>query len=634
MGSNKQTMKFKTETKQLLDLMIHSLYSNKEVFLRELISNASDALDKLRFELITDSSLAPKGFEGEIRLTVDTDARTLTISDNGIGMTRDEVESDIGTIARSGTQELQRALKESKAKGSPAELIGQFGVGFYSCFMAADKVSVITKKAGEETATVWEYSGGGEYTLEEGTRDAQGTDVILHLKPADPDNDLEDFTSEWAIKKVVKKYSDFVRYPIVMPVSRQSEEDGEKKTTVKDETLNSMKAIWRRSDNDVTDEERAEFYKHISHDWTEPLAHVSMKAEGRLEYQVLLFIPSHAPFDLFSQSYKSGLQLYVKNVKIMDHLEDLLPVNLRFLKGVVDAQDLPLNVSREILQNNRHIATIRQALTKKVLDTFKTMKEKDLDKYNKLWKQFGAVIKEGVALDPSNKDRLLPVLMFQSSADSEKLTSLDEYVERMKDDQEAIYYLSGEARNVVEQSPHLEAFAQKGYEVLFFTDTVDEFMVDAIGEFKGKKLKSVGKGEIDLNQEEDKEKLKEQGKTFDDFTKALQKELDEHIKEVRLTNRLTNSPACLVGSEGDVSPHIERLMRANKMDLPVQKRVLEINPDHEVITSLKAKFDVNPSSDVLADYAKLLHGQALLAESSPLPDPVKFAELVAKLMAR
>ncbi|NLN62920.1 MAG: molecular chaperone HtpG [Myxococcales bacterium] len=630
--TEKQTMHFETETQQLLELMIHSLYSNKEVFLRELISNASDALDKLRFAAVADPTLMPDGFEGEIRLIPDADARTLTIVDNGIGMSREDVVANIGTIARSGTQELMKSLAQNKAEGAPTELIGQFGVGFYSCFMAADKVTLTTRKAGEAGATIWEYGGGDQYEIRNGERDTAGTTIVMHLKAADADNGLEDFTQEWVLRRIVKKYSDFVRYPIKLKVSREEGEEGDKKTVVSNETLNSMKAIWRQSDKDVTDEERAEFYKHIAHDWTAPLAHIHMSAEGRTEYKALMFVPSHAPWDLFSAQYKRGLQLYVRNVKIMDHCEDLLPDWLRFLRGVVDAQDLPLNVSREILQNDRQIATIRNALAKKSIDVFKGLKDKDEAKYLELYKEFGPLLKEGVANDPTHRDKLLPLLLFASSNDPEKSTTLAEYVTRMKPEQNEIYYLAGEARDVVAHSPHLEAFLKKGFEVLFFVDPIDEFMVESIPEFEGKALKSVGKGEVALGTDEDKKNLEAQQESFADLVAALQKELDADIKEVRVSNRLTESPVCLVSDEHNMSPHIERLMRQNKMKVPTHKRILELNPDHPVIAKIKADFEADKDSADISETAALLYGQALLLESSPLPDPVAFARRVAKLM--
>ncbi len=632
MTVQKKSMKFEAETKQLLEIMINSLYTEKEVFLRELISNASDALDKLRFAALTDTGLVPEGFNGEIRLLTDSKNRTLTISDNGIGMSYDEVISNIGTIARSGTHELIKTLEKQKSEKLPAELIGRFGVGFYSCLMVADSVTLTTQKAGEETATVWEYAGGESYDVREGSRDSQGTTIVLNLKNADPEDGLEDFTSEWIIRRIVKKYSDFVRYPVILPVEREEGEGDDKKAVVKDETLNSMKAIWQKPENEMNDDELKEFYKHIASDWSDPLMHIAMKAEGRYEYQTLMFIPGNAPFDLFSQSYKRGLQLYARNVKIMDRCEDVLPEYMRFVKGVLDAQDLPLNISRETLQNNRQITTIRSTLTKKVISELKKLKDKDLDKYLKFWEQFGPVIKEGVHSDFENREKLQPLLLFQSTNDKEKLTSLEEYKSRMKEGQEDIYYLSGESREIVENSPHLEAFTQKGYEVLFFTDPIDDFMVSGLTEFDGKKLKSIGKGDVELGSEEEKKALDEKKKDYGKFLEALAKPIEEHVKSVELSSRLTSSPCCLVGEEGDLSPHIERMMRQSKLAIPSQKRVMELNAEHEVVARLKTRFDAGMSEEELSDAAQLLLGQALLAESSPLPDPAGFARLVAKLM--
>lgn len=632
MTSDKKSMKFEAETKQLLEIMINSLYTEKEVFLRELISNASDALDKLRFAAITDTSLVPEGFEGKINIETDSKNRILTIQDNGIGMSYDEVITNIGTIARSGTHELIKSLEKQKSANLPADLIGRFGVGFYSCLMVSDSVTLTTRKAGETNATVWEYDGGEQYQVNEGERESQGTTIVLKLKNADPDDGLEDFTAEWIIKKIVKRYSDFVRYPIILPVEREEGEGDDKKTVVNDETLNSMKAIWQKSPSDLQPEELNEFYKHVASDWSDPLVHISMKAEGRYEYQTLVFIPSNAPFDLFSQSYKRGLQLYARNVKIMDLCEDVLPEYMRFVKGVLDAQDLPLNISRETLQNNRQIATIRSTLAKKIISELVKLKKDDEEKYLTFWKQFGAVIKEGVHSDSENKDKLLPLLLFQSTNDKEKFTSLEQYKERMKEDQEDIYYLSGESREVIENSPHLEAFTKKGYEVLLFTDPIDDFMVSGLPDFEGKPLKSIGKGDVELGSEDEKKTLETKQKDFSTLLEALGKGIEEHVASVQLSNRLTSSPCCLVGSEGDLSPHIERMMRQSKLAIPSQKRIMELNPEHDVIVKLKTRFDEGMKEEEIAETGQLLLGQALLAESSPLPDPAGFAKLVAKLM--
>ncbi|MDJ0764724.1 MAG: molecular chaperone HtpG [Myxococcota bacterium] len=638
MTTDKTTMKFEAEANQLLNLMIHSLYSSKEIFLRELISNASDALDKLHFESLTNTALIEEGGELAIRIDTDKEARTLTISDNGIGMSREELIANIGTIAKSGTKELLLRLREAKAESIPSDLIGEFGVGFYSCFMVADQVTLVTRRAGEEAATRWVSKGDGTYEISSDTRSERGTSITLSLKKVDDEDGIEDFTEPFVIRRIVKQYSDFVRYPIKLGVEREKEIDGEKQKVFEDETLNSMKAIWLRPESEVTDEEYNEFYKHVSHDWTDPYARLSMKAEGRFEYQALLFLPSHAPVDLYFKEYKRGLELYVKNVKIMDACENLLPEYLRFVKGVVDASDLPLNVSREMLQNSRQIAQIRRALTKKVLDTLEKKKSDEKEKYEAFFGTLGPVLKEGVGSDFENKDKIVDLLLFSSSNDKEAVTTLSEYVSRMKDDQEEIYYLSGESRQAIEASPHLESFENKGYEVLFFTDPVDEFVIPSLTEYQGKKLKSLGKGTVEVGSEDEKKKIKQdledKTKAYDPFLKALQKELDEYVSEVRLSNRLTTSPVCLVGGEHDMSPHIERLLKRNKMDVPKHKRIMELNPDHDVVQKLKARFDVRPQDLALADHAALLFGQALLAEGSPLPDSATFAKLVADLMNR
>ena len=636
----KSTRKFQAETRQLLDIVIHSLYTNKEIFLRELISNASDALDRLRFEALTQPELKAGDETLEIRLESDSEARTLTIHDSGIGMSRDEVIANIGTIAKSGTRELMSRIEESDSKEEMAQLIGQFGVGFYSAFMVADQVTLLTRRAGEETATLWTSSGDGRYTVEDSHRFMRGTTITLHLKPVDQDNGIDDYTEFHTLQRIVKKHSDFVSYPIVMKHQyeappKEGEEQGE--TVVEDKTLNSQQPIWTRSPSDVDKEEYAEFYKHISHDWTEPLDTLPLRAEGRIEYQALLFLPSKAPFDLFYRDQSHGLQLYVRRVLIMDRCEELLPSYLRFVRGVVDSADLPLNISRETVQHDRHISQMRKWLTRKVLDHLKTRLGEDRDKYLGFWKEFGRVIKEGVSSDFDHRDRLVPLLLFQSSADPDKLTTLAEYVERMKEDQDDIYYLEGESRAMVESSPHLEAFKDKGYEVLYLVDPVDEFAVQAMGEFEEHKLKSVGKGTVELGSDEERKKareeLDEKKETYDGLMELIQKTLEDSVKEVRLSTRLTASPVCLVGGEFDMSPQFERFMRQTEGMEP-QKRILELNPDHQLLTQLRNLHGESPEDSRLADYARLLHGYALLAEGSELPDPAKHNQLMAELMLR
>jgi molecular chaperone HtpG len=535
-----EEFQFQAETTRLLDLMIHSLYTNKEIFLRELISNASDALDRLRFEALTNPALLEDDDKYEIRLDADKESMTLSISDTGIGMSRDEVITNIGTIAKSGTHELRKNIEESFSRNMVADLIGQFGVGFYSSFMVADRVTLVTRKAGEMTATKWESTGAGSYSLTEGERAGRGTTVTLHLKPVDPENGIEDFTDQWTLSRIVKRHSDFVTYPIICKQVREEPGSGgivnepEPTVSIEDKILNSMKPIWSRPQAEVSESEYAEFYRHISHDWTEPFKTVSLKAEGTIEYQALLFIPSQAPHDLFYHGSQSGLRLYAKRVMVMENCENLLPRYLRFIKGVVDSADLPLNISRQTLQQDRHITQIRKWLTKKVLDMMAELFEKDYDKYLKFWGQFGRALKEGVSSDYENKDKILSLLLFESSGDPEKLTTLKGYVERMRDGQDEIYYLTGESRNVVENSPHLEAFKEKGYEVLYLTEPVDELLAQSLWDYEGKRLKSVGKGTVKLgDDEEEKEKaqaeLMRKEEESADLLTALQKAVDEHV---------------------------------------------------------------------------------------------------------
>ncbi|MDH5775247.1 MAG: molecular chaperone HtpG [Nitrospirota bacterium] len=637
-----ETHTFQADTKRLLHLMVHSLYTDKEIFLRELISNASDALDKMRIEALRQPLLLKDGETLEIRVDTDPQARTLSIHDNGIGMSRDEVVSHIGTIAKSGTRELMQKLKENADGDSVTQLIGQFGVGFYSAFMVASKVAVITRRAGEDAATRWESTGEGEYTLEDTQRDTHGTTVTLELLPADTEGGIEDFTDQWVLSRTVKRYSDFVTFPIILKVVRDEVEkdeqglpkpDGQKTTVVEDKTLNSMKPIWTRSD--VTDEEYAEFYKHVSHDWSDPMKTLRFHAEGRIEYQTLLFIPSHAQSDLHYHSSEFGLQLYVRRVMIMERCEELLPRYLRFVKGIVDSADLPLNISRQRLQEDRYINQIRKWITKKILETLEDIQRDDAEQYLKFWEPFGNALKEGVS-DHDYKDKILGLLLFASSQDPEKLTTLEAYVQRMKPDQKEIFYITGESRSVVEHSPHLEAFKAKDYEVLYLTSPVDEFLLQYVFEFKDKRLKSVGKGAVDLGdeneQKETTEKLQTLQEQYKDLFELLKKQLADHIKDVRLTNRLTSSPVCLVGAEHDYSPQLERLLQ--KGDAPKQKRIMELNPDHAIVTKLKERFEKDPTDTLLSDYAELLLGYGLLAEGSPIPDPVRYNQVLADLMTR
>jgi molecular chaperone HtpG len=622
MSANVETFQFQAEARQVLELMIHSLYTNKEIFLRELISNASDALDRLRFEALSNPELMGPDDRLEILIETDPKARTLTIHDNGVGMSRDEVIANIGTIAKSGTRELLKNLKEQKSSDILTSLIGQFGVGFYSAFMVADRVTLLTRRAGDEHATQWESTGDGTYSITDSRKFSRGTSITLHLKTFEDEDHVEDFTQKHVITGIVKRYSDFVTYPI-----RIKDQDGKED----DKPLNSMKPIWTRPRSEVSEEEYKEFYKHISHDWNEPLKVWSFRAEGRSEYQALLYVPSEAPFDLYYQSGKFGLHLYVRRVLIMEHCQDLLPPYLRFVRGVVDSADLPLNVSRQRLQEDRHIAQIKKWLTRKVLDSLEEMSRNEAELYGKFWKNFGRALKEGVTFDFDNKDKLVPLFMFESSNDPEKQTTLKEYVARMKPDQKSIYYMTGPSRPAIEHSPHLEAFRARGYEVLFFVDPVDEMVVQWVWEFEEKKLKSVGKGITDLDDDRDlSQKVTELSKLMD----ALQSKLDENVRQVRLSGRLTSSPACLVVADEEMSPNLEKLLNQAKGESGRQKRIMEINPDHELVAKMRARLEANPDDPILDDFANILYGYALLAEGSEVSQPQKFNEAVLRVVGK
>jgi molecular chaperone HtpG len=632
-GTRVETLEFQAEARQLLRLMVHSVYSNKDIFLRELISNASDALDKLRLEVMRDKDLVADTSDLHIAVEVDREGRTLTVRDNGIGMSRDEVVGLIGTIAKSGTAELLRQFKESTDAAVTRDLIGQFGVGFYSTFMVADQVTLVTRRAGEQTGTRWESRGEGSYTVEPVDDAPQGTAVTVHLKPKDEEDRLYDYTEEWKIRELVKRYSDFIAWPIRMEVERTGGEDGPTREVV---TLNSMKALWARPRSEVSDEEYKEFYKHLSHDWTDPLEIIQMKAEGTFEYEALLFIPSQAPYDLFLREGRRGVQLYVKRVFIMDDCEELMPQYLRFIKGVVDAQDLSLNISREILQQDRQIQLIRRRLVKKVLATVKELMGADADRYRTFWREFGRAVKEGLLSDFENRREILEICSFASSADPQRLTTLGEYVERMKDGQEEIYFMTGESRSTIEHSPHMEAFQAKGYEVLLLTDPVDEMWVDAVGEFDGKRLQSVAKGQVDLAGagEADQPERDQREKDFAPLLSWLAERLGEQVKEVRLSSRLTTSPACLVSDAQDMTPTLEKMYRAMGQDGPRIKRILELNPTHPLVTGLRDAYGQRADDPALPETAELLYGTAVLAEGGDLSDPARFARLLADRLAR
>ena len=612
--------------------MIHSLYSNKEIFLRELISNASDACDKLRFEALNNDALYGGDSELKIRVGYDKAARTITISDNGIGMNRAEVISNLGTIAKSGTREFFSKLSGDQAKD--ANLIGQFGVGFYSGFIVAQKLSVITRRAGEADAVRWESGGEGDFTIETATRDGRGTDVILTLREGE-----DDFLSSWKLKSILTKYSDHITIPVLMKKEDWDKDKNEMVVKDEEETVNQAKALWTRPKNDITEEQYHEFYKHVGHDFEAPLAFTHNRVEGRQEYTQLLYIPSRAPFDLWDRERKHGIKLYVRRVFIMDDAEQLMPKYLRFIKGVIDSNDLPLNVSREILQESRDVKAIREGCTKRVLSALEEMAEravssedeKEKGKYATFWKEFGAVLKEGVGEDFANKERIAKLLRFASTtADtSEQTVALADYVGRMKEGQDKIYFVTAETFLAAKNSPHLEVFRKKGIEVLLLSDRVDEWVVSNFTEFDGKQLVSVAKGGLDLGQLEDEADKKDKESAEGEYKELLKKIADtlgDKVKEVRVTHRLTESPSCLVSDEQDMSAHLSRLLKAAGQNAPGTKPILEINPKHPLVQKLKyeeARF---------GDWVSLLFDQALLAEGGTLEDPAGFVKRMNQML--
>ena len=659
-----ERFEFRSETKELLQLMAKSLYSSKDVFLRELVSNASDALDRRRFEAVTDPSKLSADETLEIRIHADKDAKTLTIEDNGDGMTRDDMIANLGTIAHSGTKAFGEKLKSAENADQANSLIGQFGVGFYSAFIVSDDVTVTSRRVGQDKAYTFRSSGDGSYTIEDAQKDSCGTTIVLKLRPEDLEDQLSDFTDAYVIKNTIKKYSDFVQYPVMVECETQhhregvEEAEGHDASTCHDPThmvtekvweqANSMKAIWLKKADEVTDEEYNEFYKNITFDWSDPMFRLNLKAEGTVEYRGLVFIPARAPYDMNYRDAKFGLRLHAQHVLIMEKCAELLPDYLRFVKGVIDSSDLSLNISREILQKDRSISTIRKHIVKKVLDLLDDAAQNDKDKYNTFWEQYSRYIKEGAASDYDNKDRLLKLMRFVTSttvAEDEKseskkssTTSFADYIARMPSDQDAIYAIAGESLEVVRNSPHLEAFQQKGYEVLYLTDPYDEILFSQIPEVQGKKITFIGRGEVELGSEEEKkekrEKLESQKKDFDALLQKLQSSLSNDVESVRLSTRLTTSPACLVGRDGDVSPHLQRLLSkmGNGNGLPESKRILEINPNHPLLEKLQSRFAANADDAIIPKYAQLLYGQSLLAEGSPLPDPVEYTKLVTELM--
>jgi molecular chaperone HtpG len=625
--TNKETLGFQTEVKQLLHLMIHSLYGNKEIFLRELISNASDACDKLRFESVAEPALLEG--EAEFRITVGYDpaARTITVSDNGIGLSRQEVIDHIGTIAKSGTREFFSRLTADSAKD--AQLIGQFGVGFYSAFIVADRVTLVTRRAGApaDAGVQWESAGEGEYTVEAVTREARGTDVILHLRPEE-----DDLLSGSKLREILRKYSDHITFPILMKKETWDADTKAMVTTEEVEQVNQASALWARSKSEITDEQYQEFYKHVGHDFEPPLAWVHAKVEGRQEFTQLFYLPRRAPFDLWDRDHRHGVKLYVRRVFIMDSAEQLLPPYLRFVRGIVDSSDLPLNVSREILQQSSDVTAMRTASVKRVLSLLEDLAANHSEKYTTFWTEFGRVLKEGAVDDGSNRERLAKLLRFSTTrtAAGEQTASLADYIGRMKEGQDAIYYITADSDAAARNSPHLEVFQKHGVEVLLLGDRVDEWVVAHITEFEGKKLVSATQGDLDITKlGEAASPVADQVKQdeFKDLIERMQAALGERASQVRLTHRLTDSPACLVGDEHGMSRHLERLMRDSGRPFPASKPILEINPDHPIVQRLKQEAD--PS--LFGDWSQILFDQALLAEGGELEDPAAFVKRLNSL---
>ncbi|MGK2907417.1 MAG: molecular chaperone HtpG [Desulfuromonadales bacterium] len=621
--------KFKAEVNKILDLMIHSLYSHKEIFLRELISNASDAIDKARYLALTDTAINPEGSDWQIELIPDAKAGTLTVRDNGIGLTRDEAAESLGTIAHSGTKEFLQLLESNKIKDNP-ELIGQFGVGFYSAFMVADQVTVLSRRAGApaDQAIRWQSDADGGYTLEDIAKESRGTDVILQLKEDD-----KQYLQEWELRKVVKQYSDFIAYPVVMESTRSKPDPDDKKKSIEEtrlETLNSRKAIWLKDKSEISEEEYKEFYKHISHDFNGPAKTIHYKGEGTTEFSALLYLPSQRPFDIFYQDYKIGPTLYVRRVQIMDHCEAMLPPYLRFVKGVVESADLPLNVSREILQDNRTVGVIRKSITRKVLDALTDMKQSELDAYDAFYSQFGRILKEGIHHDFERKDAIAELLLYETTrTDAGKKITLADYVARMPDEQKEIYYMTGPDRATIEASPYLEVFKEKGLEVLLATDDIDDLIISRLGSYQEKGFQSAIKGDLDLG---DTKKKEEQQKEYGDLLALMQEQLKDAVSAVRVSGRLKDSAVCLVTGEHDLDPQMEKMFRAMGQEVPKGQRALEVNPNHPLIVRMQTLFDADARSTRLKEYVELLYDQALLLEGDRPRDAVAFARSMSKLM--
>ena len=643
MEASKQTHEFKTEVQQVLNLIINSLYSNQDIFLRELISNASDAIDKLRFKSQTDSDILGNDGEFKIKIRPDGIAQTIEISDNGIGMTHEEVMENIGTIAKSGTAGFLEMLEQAQnADMLTPELIGQFGVGFYSAFMVADKITLLTRSAGaaKEEAVKWGSTGDGSFTIEPAEKESRGTTIILDLKKRGKDD--PDYTDQWQIRRIVKQHSDFVGYPVVMDVEKDEpipdeeiikDPDGKPigettRKVIKEETLNSMKAIWSKPREEVTDEEHEEFYKHLAHDWNPPLDRLHMKFEGTTEYSALLYFPSKAPFDLFQPERKHGIQLYCKRVFIMDDCKELIPEYLRFVKGVVDAPDLNLNVSREILQQDRLVMNIRKNIVKKILDQLAGMEP---EKYGTFYEEFGPVIKEGIYTEPSKKEKIATLARYKTTQSDDKWVSLDQYVKNMAKDQKEIFYITGDDINALLNSPHLEQLKEKKYEVLLMTDPVDEWVVQSLTEFDGKPLKSAEKGDLDVKESDQESDEEEAHKALFGFIKG---QLESKVKEVKASVRLKESVACLSGEDHDMSAYMEKILKASGQAGPETKRVLELNMTHPLMEKVSALFEINRDNADLKDYSQMLFDLAVVAEGGKLENPARFSRLVGEAMAK
>ena len=641
MQASKQTHQFKTEVQQILNLIVNSLYSHQEIFVRELISNASDAIDKLRFKSQTDSGILGADADFKIKLRPDTIARTFEISDNGIGMTYDEVMENIGTIAKSGTSGFLEMLEQAQnSEMLTPELIGQFGVGFYSAFMVATKITLVTRSAdaSRDEAVRWESLGDGTFTIETTEKDSRGTTITLDLKKGAKDD--ADYTDQWQVRRIVKQHSDFVAYPIVMDVEKEEplpdneiikDSDGKpigetSRKVIREETLNSMKAIWARPKDDVSDDEHEEFYKHLSHDWNGPLDRLHMKFEGTTEYAALLYIPAKAPFDLFQPERKHGIHLYCKRVFIMDDCKELMPEYLRFVKGVVDAPDLNLNVSREILQQDRLVMNIRKNLVKKVIDQLSNM---DAEKYETFYSEFGAVIKEGIHTEPAKRDKVAALARYKSTKSKDKWISLDDYVKNMQEDQKEIFYITGDDLNALLHSPHLENLKARDYEVLLMTDPVDEWVVQTLTEYDGKPLKSAEKGDLDLDQ-----KKEDQEEEFGALFGFIKGQLESRVKEVKASARLKESVACLSGEAHDMSAYMEKILKASGQETPQAKRVLELNMAHPLMQKVRELFEAGRDNPKLKDYSHMLLDLAVVAEGGKLDNPARFSRLVGEAMAQ